>query len=221
MLAEESLSVGRFKIQRIMRAVRLVCKQPGSHNNKAASVERPDVPNVLDKQFNVGTTNTVRCGDITCIGSGGRWHYLAVVLDSYARRVIGWAISKKPDAMFVIKALATACEQRGCPSGVMFHSDQGCQYASRQFRQRLRRYRMTQSMSRRRNCWDNTPMERLLRSLKSERVPTTGYVSFIEAKQDISQHLMGYYNWQRPHQQNNGLPPAVAENRFKQLSGVG
>lgn len=221
MLAEEGLPVGRFKIQRLMRTMRLVCKQPGSHNYKAATVERPDIPNVLDRQFGVDAKNTTWCGDITYIWSGGRWHYLAVVLDLYARRVIGWAMSKKPDALLVVKALEMAYEQRGCPSGVMFHSDQGCQYASRQFRQRLWRYRMTQSMSRRGNCWDNAPMERLFRSLKSEWVPSTGYVSLTEAKQDISQYLMGYYNWQRPHQHNDGLPPAVAENRLKQLSGIG
>ena len=117
-------------------------------------------------------------------------------------------------------ALDMAYEQRGRPEGVLFHSDQGCQYASRIFRQRLWRYRMRQSMSRRGNCWDNAPMERLLRSLKSEWVPATGYTSLTDAKQDIGQYLMGYYNWQRPHQYNGGLPPAEAEENPKLLSGI-
>ena len=102
---------------------------------------------------------------------------------------------------------------------VLFHSDQGCQYTSRAFRQRLWRYRMQQSMSRRGNCWDNAPMERVIRSLKSEWVPVTGYPSLAEAKQDIGQYLMDYYNWQGPHQYNNGLSPAQAENQPKLLSG--
>ena len=220
MLADDDIVAGRFKIRRIMRELRLVSKQPGSHKYKTATVERPDIPNLLNRQFDVDEADQVWCGDITYIWAGGRWHYLAVVLDLYARRVIGWAMSRNPDALLVVKALELAYEQRGRPTGVMFHSDQGSQYGSRMFRQRLWRYRMTQSMSRRGNCWDNSPMERVLRSLKTEWVPSTGYVSFSEAQHDIGEYLMNYYNWQRPHQYNNGLAPAVVENRLKQLSGI-
>ena len=85
------------------------------------------------------------------------------VLDLFARRVVGWAMSSSPDADLTVKALDHAWEQRERPSQVMFHSDQGCQYGSRKFRQRLWRYRMEQSMSRRGNCWDNSPMERVFR----------------------------------------------------------
>ncbi|WP_429034037.1 integrase core domain-containing protein, partial [Aeromonas veronii] len=81
------------------------------------------------------------------------------------------------------------------------------------FRQRLWRYRITQSMSRRGNCWDNAPMERLFRSLKSEWLTAMGYMSLREAKRDISYYLMDYYNWRRPHQYNDGIPPAKAEVR--------
>jgi len=107
---------------------------------------------------------------------------LAVVLDLHVRRLIGWAFSDKPDAELAVRALDTAYEQRGIPQQVMFHSDQGSQYGSRLFRQRLWRYRMLQSMSRRGNCWDNSPMERLFRSLKSEWVPPTGYLTAQEAQ---------------------------------------
>ena len=85
-------------------------------------------------------------------------------------------MSAKPDADLVIKALDRAYEMRGRPQGVLFHSDQGSQYGSRSFRQRLWRFRMVQSMSRRGNCYDNAPMERLFRSLKTEWVPTVGYM---------------------------------------------
>jgi len=128
------------------------------------------------------------------------------VLDLHTRRVVGWAISAKPDAELVIKALDMAYEQRGKPQQVLFHSDQGSQYASRLFRQRLWRYRMEQSMSRRGNCWDNSPMERLFRSLKSEWISPTGYLTAQEAQRDISHYLMHRYNWIRPHQFNDGLP---------------
>lgn len=94
------------------------------------------------------------------------------------------------------------------------------QYGSRQFRQRLWRYRMRQSMSRRGNCWDNAPMERVFRSLKTEWIPAVGYMTAQEAHRDISHYLMHRYNWIRPHQFNNGLAPAQAEKKLNVVSGI-
>ncbi|AZZ10887.1 IS3 family transposase [Pseudomonas aeruginosa] len=221
MLREEGVTIGRFRVRRLMRELGLVSKQPGSHAYKQATVERPDIPNRLNRKFATEHPNQVWCGDITYVWAQGRWHYLAAVLDLHTRRVIGWAFSAKPDAELVIKALDMAYEQRGRQQQVLFHSDQGSQYASRLFRQRLWRYRMQQSMSRRGNCWDNSPMERLFRSLKSEWVPSTGYLTAQEAQRDISHYLMHRYNWIRPHQFNDGLPPAVAEEKLNPLSGMG
>ncbi|WHM66437.1 IS3 family transposase [Pseudomonas aeruginosa] len=221
MLREEGVTIGRFRVRRLMRELGLVSKQPGSHAYKQATVERPDIPNRLNREFATEHPNQVWCGDITYVWAQGRWHYLAAVLDLHTRRVIGWAFSAKPDAELVIKALDMAYEQRGKPQQVLFHSDQGSQYASRLFRQRLWRYRMQQSMSRRGNCWDNSAMERLFRSLKSEWVPSTGYLTAQEAQRDISHYLMHRYNWIRPHQFNDGLPPAVAEEKLNPLSGMG
>ncbi|MDI3326897.1 IS3 family transposase [Pontibacterium granulatum] len=220
MLQENGVEIGRYKVRTLMREAGLVCKQPGPHAYKQATVERPDIPNVLDRQFDVESPNLVWCGDITYIWAQSRWYYLAVVLDLHARRVVGWALSPKADTALVVKALDMAYEQRGRPQKVLFHSDQGSQYTSRYFRQRLWRYRMQQSMSRRGNCWDNAPMERLFRSLKSEWIPATGYVSATEAKRDISDYLMSYYNHQRPHQHNKGLAPARAEEQLNLLSGI-
>ncbi|PLB08075.1 IS3 family transposase [Pseudomonas aeruginosa] len=221
MLREEGVTIGRFRVRRLMRELGLVSKQPGSHAYKQATVERPDIPNRLNREFATEHPNQVWCGDITYVWAQGRWHYLAAVLDLHTRRVIGWAFSAKPDAELVIKALDMAYEQRGKQQQVLFHSDQGSQYASRLFRQRLWRYRMQQSMSRRGNCWDNSPMERLFRSLKLEWVPSTGYLTAQEAQRDISHYLMHRYNWIRPHQFNDGLPPAVAEEKLNPLSGMG
>ncbi len=197
-----------------MKEAGLASKQPGAHRYKVARSERPDIPNLLAREFDAPQPNQVWCGDITYVWAGGRWHYLV-----HTRRVVGWAMSGRPDADLAVKALDMAYQQRGCPSGVLFHSDQGSQYGSRVFRQRLWRYRMTQSMSRRGNCWDNAPMERLFRSLKTEWLPATGYMSLREAKRDISYYLMDYYNWRRPHQHNYGIPPAEAENRLNCVSG--
>ncbi|MFM5394686.1 IS3 family transposase [Aeromonas veronii] len=194
-------------------------RQPSTHCYKVAQSERPDIPNLLACEFDVPQPNHVWYGDITDVWADGRCHYLAAVLDLHTRRVVGWAMSDKPDAELAIKALEMAYQQRGCPSGVLFHSDQGSQYGGQASRQQVWRYRITQSMSRRGNCWDNAPMERLFRSLKSEWIPAMGYMSLREAKRDISYYLMDYYNWRRPHQHNNGIPPAKADIWLNYVSG--
>jgi len=221
MMREEGTVIGRFKVSRLMEELGLVCKQPGSHAYKQATVERVDIPNHLNREFTVEAPNQVWCGDITYVWAQGRWYYLAVVLDLFARRAVGWAFSLRPDADLVVQALEMAYEQRGRPQGLLFHSDQGSQYASRKFRQRLWRYRIQQSMSRRGNCWDNSPMERLFRSFKTEWLPSTGYMTAQEAQRDISHYLMHRYNWIRPHQFNDGLAPAVTEEKLNVVSGMG
>ncbi|EID5615602.1 DDE-type integrase/transposase/recombinase, partial [Escherichia coli] len=113
-----------------------------------------------------------------------------------------------------MKALEMAWETRGKPGGVMFHSDQGSHYTSRQFRQLLWRYQIRQGMSRRGNCRDNSPMERFFRSLKNEWMPVVGYVSFSEAAHAITDYIVGYYSALRPHEYNGGLPPNESENRY-------
>ncbi|BCT49183.1 hypothetical protein RVB2_00060 [Pseudomonas aeruginosa] len=125
MLREEGVTIGRFRVRRLMRELGLVSKQPGSHAYKQATVERPDIPNRLNREFATEHPNQVWCGDITYVWAQGRWHYLAAVLDLHTRRVIGWAFSAKPDAELVIKALDMAYKQRGKPQQVLFHSDQG------------------------------------------------------------------------------------------------
>jgi len=209
-LHAEDTTVSRFKVMRLMEDAGLQSKQPGSHSYKVATVERVDIPNTLARNFKPERPNQVWTGDITYIWAG-RWVYLAVVLDLYKRRVVGYAMSDKADAALAIAALDMAWQQRGKPKGVMFHSDQGCQYTALSFRQTLWRCQLQQSMSRRGNCWDNAPTERLFRSLKTEWVPKTGYENLTEAKSDISRYLLGYYNHRRPHSFNAGLPPVIAE----------
>jgi putative transposase len=107
-----------------------------------------------------------------------------------------------------------AYESRGKPKRVMFHSDQGCHYTSKTFRQLIWRYGMKQSLSRRGNCWDNAPMERFFRSFKTEWMPRVGYKNITEATGEISQYIMGYYNRYRPHQHNDGSSPIEKEKQY-------
>ncbi|GAB6069444.1 hypothetical protein JCM30760_05410 [Thiomicrorhabdus hydrogeniphila] len=219
MLNEDGITIGRFKIRRLMKECGLNCKQPGSHSYKKVTEERPDIPNRLNREFDVEEPNQIWCGDITYIWVGNHWSYLAVVIDLYSRRVIGWAMSERPNTSLTLKALDHAYSERGQPKDVLFHSDQGVQYGSLQYRQRLWRYQFKQSMSRRGNCWDNAPMERVFRSLKTEWIPTTWYCSINEAQKDISRYLMDYYNWKRPHSYNDGIAPAVKEKVLNLSSG--
>jgi putative transposase len=217
---DQGTCIGRFKVSRLMKEAGLVSGQPGVHRYKRTGAERPDVPNRLNRAFTVSAPNQAWCSDITYIWTGLRWSYLATVMDLYARRIVGWALSDKADAALAIRALDHAYVVRGLPQGVLFHSDQGVQYASISFRQRLWRYRFTQSMSRRGNCWDNSPMERLFRSLKTEWVRPLGYLSLEAARKDIGRYLMGYYNQQRPHRHNDGLSPVKAEEKLNVVSGI-
>lgn len=151
---------------------------------------------------------------MTYIWTGKRWAYLAVVLDLFSRKPVGWAMSFFPDFALTTKALSMAWEARGKPANLLYHSDQGSHYTSRNFRQLLWRYQIKQSLSRRGNCWDNSPMERFFRSLKTEWVPDNGYANFSEASAAITNYITGYYSQLRPHQYNGGLTPNESERLF-------
>lgn len=206
--------VSRYRASRRMKVLGLVSSQLPAHKYKRADQPHVCISNRLDRQFDVPAPNQVWAGDITFVWTGTRWAYLALVLDLYARRPVGWALSLTVDSELTRKALTMAYESRGNPDGVLFHSDQGCQYTSLSFQQLVWRYRMVQSMSRRGNCWDNSPMERFFRSLKTEWIPETGYSSFEEAKSRITDYLLGYYSRFRPHAHNNGMPPVMAEEFY-------
>jgi putative transposase len=210
----EGVPLSRYRAARRMKMLGLVSSQQPKHRYKKADQPHIGVPNLLERQFDVAAPNKVWAGDITYIWTGKRWAYLAMVLDFFARRPVGWALSLSPDSDLTKKALTMAYESRGEPKGVMFHSDQGCQYTSLAFRQQLWRYQITQSMSRRGNCWDNSPMERFFRSLKTEWIPEVGYDSFEAAKHDIMDYVIGYYSQLRPHTHNNGLAPNEAEKLY-------
>ena len=187
----KGFNMGRWLAGKLMKELGLVsCQQP-THRYKRGGQEHIAIQNHLDHQFAVIEPKQVWCGDVTYIWIGKRWAYLAVVLDLFARKPVGWAMSFSLDSKLTMKALEMAWGRRGKPTGVMFHADQGSHYTSRQFRQLLWRCRIKQSMSRRGNCWDNSPMERLFRSLKTEWVPVMRYMNFSEAAHAITDYICG------------------------------
>ncbi|HIF7775791.1 TPA: IS3-like element ISEc31 family transposase, partial [Escherichia coli] len=212
MLTQNGVPMSRYRAGRLMKYLNLSSCQPGKHQYKNARQEHTCLPNLLERQFAVPEPDRVWCGDITYIWAGNRWCYLAVVMDLFARRVIGWSLSANADTALISSALRMAYEVRGQPRDVMFHSDQGSQYTGLKYQQLLWRYRIKQSVSRRGNCWDNSPMERFFRSLKTEWVPTDGYTGKDVARQQISSYILNYYNSVRPHHYNGGLTPEESEN---------
>ena len=214
----EGMPISRYIARKRMVELKLISCQVRKHRYKYKGQEHIVAPNILERKFTARKPNQVWCGDVTYIWTGKRWSYLAVVLDLFARKVVGWAISNSPDSGLTAKALRLAFEARGRPEKLMFHSDQGCHYTSLKFRQTLWRFQIKQSMSRRGNCWDNAPMERFFRSFKTEWMPDIGYEGINEAKDAIKDYISGYYSTLRPHSFNDGLTPSAAEARYELAS---
>lgn len=211
LLQTSGYKLSRWLVNKLMKQEGLVSRQLPTHKYAKAEQEHLAIPNRLARQFSPSKLNQVWCGDVTYVWAGNRWLYLAVVMDLYARRVVGWACSKNPDSELTKKALRMAFEGRGKPKGLLFHSDQGSHYTSKNFRRQLWRYKIQQSLSRRGNCWDNAPMERFFRSFKTEWMPKSGYENYSTAESATRAYINGYYNVHRPHQHNQALSPVNAE----------
>jgi putative transposase len=156
-------------------------------------------PNTLDREFAPDGPNQKWVADITYIPTREGWLYLAVVLDLYSRRVVGWATSKNIDADLVCAALRKALTARGATDGLLHHSDRGSQYTSGDFQDLLDRFGIACSMSRTGNCWDNAPMESFFAALKTEWVYHYGYRSRQEADQSLFWYIESFYNRKRRH----------------------
>jgi putative transposase len=217
MVTNAGVSLSRFRAQNAMKKLSLKSKQPPRQHNSNKGTEHYSVGNHLDRKFDVEKPNQVWATDVTYIWTGTEWSYLAVVIDLFARLPVGWALSNSPDSALTIKALDMAYIARSKPKGLMLHSDQGCHFTSKSYRNRLKRYGIKHSMSRRGNCWDNAPMERFFRSLKTEWMPKNGWENFLIAKHKINNYIIKYYSRLRPHTYNGGVPPSVKEANYKNL----
>ena len=210
-LRRRGFAVGRYQAARLMKEAQVTARVPKPHPYPSAGPVSTVAPNRLNRAFDVAAPNTVWAGDITYLWTQRGWLYLAVVIDLHARRVVGWAFSTTPDTTLTRRALHLAVASRRPAAGLMFHSDQGCQYTSTAFQACLAEQNIVQSMSRRGNCWDNAVVERFFRSLKTERVRNQPYPSHAAAQADVTQYMTVFYNQQRLHSATNGLPPAEYE----------
>jgi len=184
-LAMKGFTLGMYQTAKLMKQAAVKAIRPSrKHYYPNAGKAHLIAPNLLKRQFNPTQVNTHWVGDITYIRTHQDWSYLACVLDLGSKEIVGWAMSKSPNAELVKAALSHAIRrQQPDTTKLMFHSDQGVQYSAKLFINYLNILKITQSMSRRGNCWDNSVMERFFRSLKSERL---NHLTFIHHAAAIS-----------------------------------
>lgn len=216
-MASRGTVIGIYRLRRLMRkhGLRSVWKRKFVHTTDSKHA-LPISANVLNRQFNPTRPNQAWVADITYIRTRSGWLYLAVVLDLFARKVVGWAMAPDMQATLVCKALQLAITQRQPAAGLIVHSDRGSQYASASHQALLSKHGLVGSMSRKGNCWDNAVMERFFLNLKMERVWQKDYANQAEAMNDIADYIVSFYNSQRLHSKLGNLPP----NAFEQKSAI-
>jgi putative transposase len=159
----------------------------------------PVAENIVDRDFNPKAANRTWSADITYIPTAEGWLYLAVVEDLYSRQIVGWSMGSRIDSRLVVDALEMALARRLPGEGLVAHSDRGSQYASEHYRGLLAKHGITCSMSRRANCWDNSPMESFFASLKKELVHDENYATRAEARASLFEYIEMFYNRIRRH----------------------
>jgi len=214
-LNDEGQDIGRFKVRSLMKELQLkpIWKRKFVHTTDSKH-DLPVFDNVLNRQFKPEAANQAWVSDITYIRTLSGWLYLAVVLDLYSRKVVGWAMAPNMPAELVCTALQLAIAQRRPPPGLIVHSDRGSQYASHECRDLLTRHGLQGSMSRKGNCWDNAVMERFFLNLKMERVWRRDYANHAEAVRDVIDYIVNFYNSRRLHSTLGYLPPNVYEMKM-------
>lgn len=203
---------GRTKAATVMALSKVSAKQKKKFKVTTDSKHNlPIAPNLLDRQFTVDEPDRVYVGDITYIWTQEGWLYLAVVLDLFSRQVVGWSMNQRMTRGLVKDALMMAYWRRKPTPGVIFHSDRGSQYCSKEFQALITTYQMLSSMSRKGNCWDNAVAESFFGSLKTERVFFSKYKTREEARSDITDYIEMFYNSRRLHSHLGYLSPREFE----------
>ena len=213
--------VGRRKARRLMREAGVQVRYRKKYKvTTDSNHKKPLFENVLARQFDVDGPDQAYVGDITYLWTQEGWLYLAVVIDLYSRKVVGWSMGSRMKAQLVCDALTMAIWQRRPPTGLIVHSDRGSQYASKAYRRLLKAHGFVGSMSRKGNCWDNAVAESFFGSLKSERVHWKQYQTRKEAQQDVLNYLSMFYNSYRLHSYLGYKSPNQYEAEMAELRKV-
>jgi transposase InsO family protein len=213
-LGKAGMKSGHYQVRHLMLKLGLKARYPKrfkvttvSNHNAAISA------NSLNRQFEAKAPNQVWTTDITYIWTLEGWLYLAVVIDLFSRQVVGWAVADHMKATLCVSALQMAFWRRKPEPGLLHHSDRGSQYASHEYRKHLSIMKMEQSMSRKGNCWDNSPTERFFRSLKHEQLNYERFRTKEAAKMSVIDYL-AFYNGKRAHSKLGYQTPLQFERNF-------
>ena len=212
-LMEQGIPISRKRVARLMQVEGLRARvRKRFRSTTMSDHDQPIAANLLDRQFDAARPNQRWVGDTTefVIGSGAKL-YLAAILDLYSRFVVGWALSAVNDRHLTIRALDMAVKRRCPEAGLLHHSDQGCTYASEDYRTRLEQHGITCSMSRRGNCYDNAVMESWFSTVKSEEGER--FESYAHAKEALFDYIEVFYNQRRRHSTLGQISPAEFERR--------
>ncbi len=215
-LRRRGQSVNRKHVLRLMREDNLLCLRKRRFVHTTNSDHRlPVYPNLVPELILTGC-DQLWVSDITYIRLGREFIYLAVILDAFSRRVIGWALERSLETELALGALRMALEARIVTAELVHHSDRGVQYASADYTALLKEYGVRISMSRRGNCYDNAQAESFMKTLKYEEVYLREYETMVEARTSISHFLEAVYNQKRLHSALGYLPPVEFEQRNMQ-----
>jgi putative transposase len=209
----EGFKVGKKRVARLMREDGLSGTPPKKFTRTTDSAHnKPIAPNILNRKFSaVEKPNTVWASDITYIWTAVGWLYLAVVIDLFSRRVVGYAIDDHMRAGLVTDALILALESRDASDGLLHHSDRGSQYAGDEMLKIAKDHGITLSMSRRGNCWDNAVAESFFATLKKELIHRQSWLSKSQTIAAVSDYIADFYNRRRRHSAIGFISPAEYE----------
>lgn len=212
-------SCGINRVYRLMRSAGLKAQVGYRKPRYRKGDSHVITPNRLQRQFNPLVPDEVWVTDITYIRTHEGWLYLAVVVDLFSRKVVGWSMHSQISKDIVLNALLMAVWRRQPKKQVMVHSDQGSQYTSHDWQTFLKTHGLQGSMSRRGNCHDNAVAESFFQLLKRERIKRKIYSTRDEARSDVFDYIEMFYNSKRKHGSNNLLSPVEYENRYQERLG--
>lgn len=215
-LKESGLPIGRHRVARLMRENGLKGRQKTRFKKTTDSDHGGHVaPNILDQDFSADGPDQKWGVDISYVWTAEGWLYLAIVLDLFSRRIVGWSVSDRMKRGLAMDALQHAIDLRKPPPGLIHHSDRGSQYCSADYRRLLKSHGFFASMSGRGNCYDNAMVETVFKTIKSELIWRTAFATRDQASKAIGQYIEGFYNPRRRHSRLGYVSPAVFEMKYR------
>ena len=217
-LKESGLAIGRHRVARLMSENGMKARQKTRFKRTTDSDHGvPVANNILDQNFTAEAPDQKWGVDISYIWTAEGWLYLAIVLDLFSRKIVGWHLNDRMKRGLAMEALRRAIVLRRPSAGLVHHSDRGSQYCSDDYRRLLRDHGLVASMSGRGNCYDNAMVESVFKTLKSELVWRTSFSTRDQAAKAIGQYIEGFYNPHRRHSSLGYISPATFEARFREV----